>query len=403
MATFEALTPKGSKKSAKRRPKIPKERDYTIANQPMVLKCGIVHVKAKGVQRDSAINFKTLVENLKVQCKPGNSARPQLIEIDPDFEHPIVSIADTKPLQLLPDFGGSTELQTLYKGKPNTIIAIIDSTGRSASELRNIRAELQKFGNRVIGAVTYCMTEKNLEESMQANVEKIKYFLQRIIEELTVMHGQPLFTTDVLDGTDRVANPMVIGAHISHPHPGCAEHCPSVAALVGSVDDGLTKFPGSVRLQPTYRSSKWHEKHLKRTMESHILDLEDMMVERLNAWKKDHAEAVPSVVFYRNSIGFLDNTVIETEKNAITTALKTVFSARISFTYIVANKCQESPYDIQWKRRKAAAGVNHFTTCNLEDFNKGRRYQYFVEPATEACPRLNLDMAHLARLVSGRT
>ena len=347
------------------------------------------------MQRDSSISFNTIVEDLKAQNND-----TQLMKIDPDFKHPIASIADTKPLLLIPDFGGSAELQALYREKPNTILAIIDSTGWSASELQNIRADLQKFGNRKIGAVTFCMTEKNLEESVRANEGKLNYFPRKVIQTLTVMHGQPLFTADVRSGISGVSNPLIIGAHISHPEPGCAEHCPSVAAVVASIDEQLTKFPGSVRLQPTYSSAKRLSKHLKRRTESQILELDVMVTERLLAWKKHHAEGVPSVVFYRDSIGYLEKTTIDREKDVISRALIAMFGARVRFTYVVANRCRDSPYDAQSKPSTDDMEMSHFTTSQLEASNKRRQFRYFVQHATETMPSLGLSMADLARLVS---
>ena len=349
------------------------------------------------MQRDSSISFNTIVEDLKAQNND-----TQLMKIDPDFKHPIASIADTKTLLLIPDFGGSAELQALYQEKPNTILAIIDSTGWSASELRNIRADLQKFGNRKIGAVTFCMTEKNLDQSMRANEGKVNYFPQKVLQTLTVMHGQPLFTADVLSDTSGVSNPLIIGAHISHPGPECAEHCPSVAAVVASIDERLTNFPGSVRLQPTYSSAAWRGKHLKRTMEDQILGLDVMVTERLQAWKKYHPAAVPSVIFYRDSIGHLEKTTIDKEKDTISRALTAVFSTRVSFTYVVANKCRNSPYDPRLEPSMADDEKEVFTTSELKASNKGRQFRYFVQPATEALPSLDLSMADLARLVSSR-
>lgn len=341
------------------------------------------------------INLSNIVHNLKAQ--PDDS---QLIKIDPEFEHPIASIEDTKPLLLISDFGGSAALQTLYNAKPNTVLAIIDSTGRSASELRNIRADLQKFGNRKIGAVTFCMTEKNFDQSMRANMNKPNYFPQKVLQKLTVMHGKPLFTTDVLNDTSRVLDPIIIGAHISHPAAGCAEHCPSVAAVVASIDEQLTIYPGSVRLQPTYSSAKWRGTHLKREMEYQILDLGDMMVERLEAWKRVHPEATPSIVFYRDSIGYLDKPIIDEEKSVISAALNTVFGKKISCTYVVVNRYRESPYDTPRTPHPTNGGMDYFTTSELEGSNKGRQYRYFVEPATETLPQADLDMPDLARLVS---
>ena len=45
------------------------------------------------------------------------------------------------------------------------------------------------------------------------------------------------------------ANTIVLGADVTHPMGHCAPACPSIAAVVGSVDDDFGQFPGSMRLQ----------------------------------------------------------------------------------------------------------------------------------------------------------
>ena len=45
------------------------------------------------------------------------------------------------------------------------------------------------------------------------------------------------------------ANTIVFGADVTHPIGHCAPGCPSIAALVGSIDDNFAQFPGSMRLQ----------------------------------------------------------------------------------------------------------------------------------------------------------
>ena len=48
---------------------------------------------------------------------------------------------------------------------------------------------------------------------------------------------------------------IIIGADVAHPTGSARPGCPSVAAVVGSVDDNYLHYPGSMRLQPANRSS----------------------------------------------------------------------------------------------------------------------------------------------------
>jgi eukaryotic translation initiation factor 2C len=42
---------------------------------------------------------------------------------------------------------------------------------------------------------------------------------------------------------------VVLGADVTHPSPGCIPGCPSIAAVVGSIDESGGKYLGSMRLQ----------------------------------------------------------------------------------------------------------------------------------------------------------
>lgn len=82
---------------------------------------------------------------------------------------------------------------------------------------------------------------------------------------------------------------IVIGADVTHPLGHCASACPSVAAVVGSVDDDFTKFPASMRLQ--------------RSKQEIITDLYDMVMERLLDWADKHDNRLPgSMLFYRDGV-----------------------------------------------------------------------------------------------------
>ncbi|KAM0714443.1 hypothetical protein Q7P37_010230 [Cladosporium fusiforme] len=82
---------------------------------------------------------------------------------------------------------------------------------------------------------------------------------------------------------------IVIGADITHPMGHCATGCPSIAAVVGSVDDGFAKFPGSMRLQNGRKEM--------------ITDLADMVMERLVDWARLHNGELPRrMLFYRDGV-----------------------------------------------------------------------------------------------------
>lgn len=49
--------------------------------------------------------------------------------------------------------------------------------------------------------------------------------------------------------TYQIKDMMLLGADVTHPSVASIEGCPSIAAMVGSVDNWSGKFLGSMRLQ----------------------------------------------------------------------------------------------------------------------------------------------------------
>ncbi|KAK6382466.1 hypothetical protein LTR65_010843 [Meristemomyces frigidus] len=85
------------------------------------------------------------------------------------------------------------------------------------------------------------------------------------------------------------ADTIVLGADVTHPMGNCAPGCPSIAAVVGSVDDRFAHFPGSMRLQ--------------RSRQEVITELQHMVKERLVDWARRHGGRLPgSVLFYRDGV-----------------------------------------------------------------------------------------------------
>ncbi|GAB1743316.1 hypothetical protein NU219Hw_g9158t1 [Hortaea werneckii] len=87
---------------------------------------------------------------------------------------------------------------------------------------------------------------------------------------------------------------IVIGADVTHPGVGSREGTPSIAAVVGSTDDEFMHFPGSMRLQ--------------RSRKEEIVELGDMVKERLIDWAMKHRDrygrpTLPArMLFYRDGV-----------------------------------------------------------------------------------------------------
>ncbi|CAN9251435.1 unnamed protein product [Alternaria alternata] len=85
---------------------------------------------------------------------------------------------------------------------------------------------------------------------------------------------------------------LVLGADVTHPGKGSLTGCPSIAAIVGSVDDLGGHFLGSMRLQ---------SKEKKEIID----EVKDMVVERINDWVEKHGGAIlpTNILYYRDGVG----------------------------------------------------------------------------------------------------
>lgn len=85
------------------------------------------------------------------------------------------------------------------------------------------------------------------------------------------------------------SNTIVIGADVTHPPMNASPGTPSIAGVVGSIDNQYMQFPGSMRLQ--------------RSRQEQISDLGCMVKERLLDWAFEHKNRLPAqVLFYRDGV-----------------------------------------------------------------------------------------------------
>nr|OQO32263.1 hypothetical protein B0A51_00511 [Rachicladosporium sp. CCFEE 5018] len=120
------------------------------------------------------------------------------------------------------------------------------------------------------------------------------------------VHDNNLVT--ILANRDAPASTIVLGADVTHPTASATAACPSIAAVVGSVDDYLVRYPGSMRLQ--------------RSRQEIISNLAEMVTERLIDWAQNHQQRLPtSILFYRDGVSESQyDTVREQEIPQIQTA-----------------------------------------------------------------------------------
>jgi hypothetical protein len=235
------------------------------------------------------------------------------------------------------------------------------------------------------------MTKESVEKMLHDQDLGKEYFPSNILRKIRFMQGHANFETNALRSIPKKRGVyMVVGAHISHPGSSATSHCPSVVSVVAnSTENNPQSYPGSARVQPTFsgtlremENGKFSNK-IQHTIQSNIVELENMMLERFKAWKGNQ----PKVLFYRDSVE-KDNAKMKAlekmEKEAICNAykcvLKPVDSETIAnrITYVMVNKYTANPY-MEDKDSKVNESIFRFTTESLTDKERQRiKYQYHV-------------------------
>ncbi|KAF2122915.1 hypothetical protein BDV96DRAFT_656661 [Lophiotrema nucula] len=121
---------------------------------------------------------------------------------------------------------------------------------------------------------------------------------------------------------------IVLGADVTHPGASSLVGCPSVAAIVGSVDPDGTKYLGSVRMQSMGRKE--------------IIDgnsVFEMVKERIRDYSDIRRSLPQKVLYYRDGVsrGQYD-TIIDTELKQIKKAFEEIAGLKPKLTAIVAVK-----------------------------------------------------------------
>lgn len=82
---------------------------------------------------------------------------------------------------------------------------------------------------------------------------------------------------------------MVVGIDVTHPSPDSVKGAPSIVGVVASVDNKLGQWPASIRIQEGRKEM--------------VSELTDMVVERLQTWRKKNMNALPEqVLVYRDGV-----------------------------------------------------------------------------------------------------
>jgi hypothetical protein len=279
--------------------------------------------------------------------------------------------------------------------KPSVLLGLVDTDGRTKADVDTIYHEFYKLGNRRIGTTTVVAKFNAISELIAGNSDKEDYLPPGLLRKIYFMLGHTRNEIEPLSlptANTKLTSLMIVGAHVSHPGSDASKYCPSVAAVVASTDKDAVKYPGSSRMQATSQQvSKNGNGDTKVWVpNAKIQKLEEMMIERFQAWKSSGAPT--GVLFYRDGLVYAGEVsandpkdTCDAESKAITAAFKKVFpnESIAPVTYVIINKDVKSP--------KPTTPIT-FTTETGEEMAK---YRYHI-----AKDSLEIGQASLKELVS---
>ena len=117
------------------------------------------------------------------------------------------------------------------------VLLILDGKNQTAY------ANFKDLADRKYGIQSLCITRQTLSRS---NVGEI---MGNIMMKVNLKMAGSNHTIQAKGLHDCMRDTLILGADVTHPSAGSIAGCPSIAAIVGSVDSWAGRFLGSMRLQ----------------------------------------------------------------------------------------------------------------------------------------------------------
>jgi eukaryotic translation initiation factor 2C len=177
-----------------------------------------------------------------------------------------------------------------------------------------VYSAFKDIADRVAGLQSLCVTAEKNSNKQIGNKGLSQYFANVMMKVNLKQGGRNHTVCDETPGEGTIRhslfnNPparsvMVLGSDVTHPGSSSLIGCPSIAALVGSVDLDGGKFLGSMRLQEKSKKEVsapdcFERRHANRY--KMIDDIEGMAKDRFRAWRGTQ-RAAPNVLYYRDGV-----------------------------------------------------------------------------------------------------
>lgn len=195
---------------------------------------------------------------------------------------------------------------TALQNKPSLIILILPAKDK---ENQAKYSQFKSVMDQKHGLPSLCMCASKLYSSVRHSTNPadpgsaIAGHVRNVGMKLNLRLGNVNHSLDpaafyVLPKTGDEEDTIILGADVIHPGALSIEGTPSIAALVGSVDDSYSKYLGSMRRQPFDP-----KKQSKEIIEPG--HMKGMVVERLRAWKEAHGNkrCPTNILYYCDGVG----------------------------------------------------------------------------------------------------
>jgi eukaryotic translation initiation factor 2C len=126
---------------------------------------------------------------------------------------------------------------------------------------QDVYSAFKYLADRVFGIASIVMVQQSKARGNDANaIQKgLMQYIGNIMMKANLKMAGVNHSAESTKGniSTWLGNTLVLGADVTHPSNGAIPGCPSVAALVGSVDDTGGKFLGSLSLQSKGKKEVW--------------------------------------------------------------------------------------------------------------------------------------------------
>ena len=197
-------------------------------------------------------------------------------------------------------------VEAASKAKPSIVIMILPDKNK---KYLGQYAAFKALVDREYGLPSLCLSSDKLKDRNQRSVKadfgptsNIANYAYSVGMKLNIRFGNTNHSVEDInfqmlprDANDN-HDTLILGADVIHPGASRIKGTPSIAALVGSVDNKYGKYLGSMRMQPYDPKAESKEIIVDDNMRA-------MACERLEAWKNANGRYPGNILYYRDGVG----------------------------------------------------------------------------------------------------